>query len=63
MQTRASIVVIDRKHSLAVEVKDDSKTTTKEAIGLVTYSNSKSTVLTYYSIFESFWRQAELYKQ
>ncbi|WP_161486305.1 sensor histidine kinase [Candidatus Nitrosocosmicus hydrocola] len=63
MQTRASIVVIDRKHSLAVEVKDDTKTTTKEAIGLVTYSNSKSTVLTYYSIFESFWRQAELYKQ
>ena len=38
MQTRASIVVIDKKHSLAVEVKDDSKTTTKEAIGLVTYS-------------------------
>lgn len=63
MQIRASIVVIDKKHSLAIEIKDDSKQTTKEAIGLVTYSNSKSTVLTYYSIFESFWKQAELYKQ
>ncbi|MGD9533942.1 MAG: ATP-binding protein [Candidatus Nitrosocosmicus sp.] len=63
MQIKASIVVIDKKYSLAVEVKDDSKNTTKEAIGLVTYSNSSSTVLTYYSIFESFWRQAELYKQ
>ena len=34
-----------------------------EAIGLVTYSNSKSTVLSYYSIFESLWKQTELYKQ
>lgn len=63
MQIKTSIVVIDKKYSLAVEVKDDSKNTTKEAIGLVTYSNSSSTVLTYYSIFESFWKQAELYKQ
>lgn len=62
MQTKASIFVIDKKYSLAIEVKDDTKDTTKEAIGLVTYSNSPSTVLTYYSIFESFWKQAELYE-
>ncbi len=63
MQTKVSIVVIDRKYSLAVELKDDSKNTITEAIGLVTYSNSKSTVLSYYSIFESLWKQTELYKQ
>jgi signal transduction histidine kinase len=63
MQTKVSIVVIDRKYSLAVELKDDSKNTISEAIGLVTYSDSKSTVLSYYSIFESLWRQTELYKQ
>lgn len=63
MQTKVSIVVIDRKYSLAVELKDDSKNTITEAIGLVTYSDSKSTVLSYYSIFESLWRQTELYKQ
>lgn len=63
MQTKVSIVVIDKKYSLAVELKDDSKNTISEAIGLVTYSNSKSTVLSYYSIFESLWKQAELYKQ
>jgi len=56
-------VVIDKKYSLAVELKDDSKNTVTEAIGLVTYSNSKSTVLSYYSIFESLWKQTELYKQ
>jgi hypothetical protein len=32
-------------------------------IGLTTYSNSKSTVLSYASIFESLWRQDELYQQ
>lgn len=63
MQTKVSVVVIDRKYSLAVELKDDSKNTITEAIGLVTYSDSKSTVLSYYSIFESLWRQTELYKQ
>ena len=63
MQTKVSIVVIDKKYSLAVELKDDSKDTVSEAIGLVTYSNSKSTVLSYYSIFESLWKQTELYKQ
>jgi len=63
MQTKVSIVVIDKKYSLAVELKDDSKNTISEAIGLVTYSNSKSTVLSYYSIIESLWKQAELYKQ
>jgi nitrogen-specific signal transduction histidine kinase len=63
MQTKVSIVVIDKKYSLAVELKDDSKYKVTEAIGLVTYSNSKSTVLSYYSIFESLWKQTELYKQ
>jgi two-component system, OmpR family, sensor histidine kinase VicK len=32
------------------------------AIGISTYSNSKSTVLSYYSIFETLWRQTELYE-
>ena len=63
MQTKVSIVVIDKKYSLAVELKDDAKNTITEAIGLVTYSNSKSTVLSYYSIFESLWKQTELYEQ
>jgi signal transduction histidine kinase len=63
MQTKVSILVIDRKYSLVVELKDDTKQTTEEAIGLATYSNSKSTVLSYSSIFESLWKQTELYEQ
>lgn len=34
---------------------------TIDAIGISTYSNSKSTVLSYASIFETLWRQSELY--
>ena len=58
-----TIVVIDKKESLVFEKKDDSKESFAEAVGLATYSNSKPTVLSYYSIFESLWRQVVLYEQ
>jgi signal transduction histidine kinase len=60
MQTRMAILVVDRTYSLVVELKDDSKDYLEEAIGLATYSNSKSTVLSYVSIFETLWKQSEL---
>jgi len=41
--------------SLVMELKNDSKETTDEALGLSMYSNSESTVLSYASIFET-WR-------
>ncbi len=46
-----------------MELKDDSKTTFAEAIGLSTYSNSKAGVLSYVAIFENLWKQSELYEQ
>src|SRR5215216_4688843 len=62
-QTKVSIIVADDNSSLSVELKDDTKRTSYEAIGLATYSNSKPTVLSYISIFESLWKQADLYQQ
>lgn len=62
-QTKVSILIADRKYSLAVEVKDDTKETSIEAMGLATYSNSKATVMSYASIFESLWTHVELYQQ
>jgi signal transduction histidine kinase len=44
---------------LSAELKSDSKETTLEAIGLTTYSNSRATVLSYASIFESLWKITE----
>jgi signal transduction histidine kinase len=62
-ETKATILVVDRKVSLVMELKDDTKSTFYEAIGLSTYSNSKAGVLSYVAIFENLWRQAELYQQ
>lgn len=58
--TTISILIVDRKYSLVAELKDDTKDTSLEAIGLATYSNSKSTVLSYVSMFETLWLQTEL---
>lgn len=58
-----TIVVIDKKESLVFEKKDDSKENFVEALGLATYSNSKPTVMAYFSIFESLWKQVALYEQ
>ena len=63
LHTSIGIVVVDKKESLIIETKDDTKDNSYEASGLAAYSNSKYIALSYASIFESFWIQAELYKQ
>src|SRR5215469_16946490 len=62
-ETMATILVVDGKVSLVMEIRDDSKTTFDEAIGLSTYSNSKAGVLSYVGIFERLWKQSELYQK
>jgi len=61
-ETMATILVVDRKSSLVMELRDDSKSTFVEAIGLSTFSNSKAGVLSYVAIFENLWKQTELYQ-
>src|SRR5215831_19766144 len=63
LQTYVTVVVVDRKSSLVVELKDDTKESSYEAVGWGTYSNRKATVLSYVSIFESLWKQSELYQK
>jgi signal transduction histidine kinase len=58
-----TILVIDKKESLVFEKKDDNAEKFTDALGLGTYSNSKPTVISYASIFESLWKQVELYEQ
>jgi two-component system sensor histidine kinase VicK len=62
-ETKATILVVDRMASLVMELRDDSKTTFFEAIGLSTYSNSRAGVLSYIAIFENLWVQSDLYEQ
>ena len=61
--SKATFLVADRKVSLVMELKDDSKQTFDEAIGLSIYSKSKSGVLSFVAIFENLWIQTELYLQ
>lgn len=58
-----TIAVSDRKISLVIEKKDDTKEYFMDAVGLATYSTSKPTVSSYVSIFENLWAQTELYHQ
>jgi nitrogen-specific signal transduction histidine kinase len=62
LATRATILVTDKEKSMVMEIKDDSKKTFDEAIGLSTYSNSRAGVLSYVSIFENLWKQIKLYE-
>jgi two-component system, OmpR family, sensor histidine kinase VicK len=63
LQTKVSVLIVDRSSLLSAELKSDWKETSLEAIGLATYSNSKPTVLSYVSIFENLWNQTELYEE
>ncbi len=45
------------------ELTDDKIENPYEAGGLATYSNNKSIASSYATIFETFWKQTELYEQ
>ena len=63
LQTQITLVLIDKIHCMIVELKDDTRDSSYNAAGLSTYSNSKSIILSYTSIFEILWKQNELYEQ
>ena len=63
LDTSIGIVVVDKKESLIIETKDDTKDNSYDASGLAAYSNSKHIATSYASLFESLWIQAELYEQ
>jgi signal transduction histidine kinase len=63
LQTQMGIIVVDRKESIIIELKDDEKESYHEAAGLAFYSNSRPIALSYASIFETLWKQGELYEQ
>jgi two-component system, OmpR family, sensor histidine kinase VicK len=63
LQTHIGIIVVDRRESLIVESRDDTKDNYYDAAGLSAYSNSKPIALSYASIFENLWMQTELYEE
>ena len=63
LETKISILVVDSKQCLILELKDDKQDTSYEAVGLSTYSTSPTINSSYLAVFESFWRQAELFEK
>jgi signal transduction histidine kinase len=63
LRTQIGIIVADRRDSLIIELRDDTKENYYEAAGLAAYSNSKPIALSYASIFDTLWKQGELYEQ
>ena len=60
LETKSTILIVDKRVSLVMELKDDSKDSFYDAIGLSTYSNSKAGVLSYVLFFENLWNQTEI---
>lgn len=59
-ESTATIVVIDKKLALVMELKDDSKNSIEEAIAYALLTTSKYITLSYISMFNTLWRQSEL---
>ncbi|MFL6471919.1 MAG: ATP-binding protein, partial [Nitrososphaeraceae archaeon] len=63
LHTQITLVLIDNEHCMIIELKDDTRDNSYDAAGLSTYSNSKSIIVSYASIFEILWKQNELYEK
>jgi signal transduction histidine kinase len=63
LKTKISILIVDRMKTMVFETKDDAMEDLYEALGVATYTESKSLAESYATIFEGLWKQTELYEQ
>ncbi|MDP8907009.1 MAG: HAMP domain-containing histidine kinase [Thermoproteota archaeon] len=63
VQTNISMVLVDQKECLTLEVNDDAKNDSCYAVGTSIHYKNKSIVSCYDALFKSFWKQAILYEQ
>ena len=63
LQMVIGITIVDREKSMIFEIKDDTKDNFRYTLGLSIFIEGKSTALSYVSIFDSLWKQTELYEQ
>ena len=63
VQTNISMIVVDQKECLTLEVNDDTKKDSCYAVGTSIHYKNKSIVSCYNALFRSFWKQAVLYEQ
>ena len=63
LESRIGIAIIDREKVLLFEIKDNSKDSYIDSGGITIFIEGKSTALSYTAIFESLWKQTELYDE
>jgi len=56
------ITILDRTKTMILEIKDDMQNNFIKALGMAIFIESKSTALSYASIFDSLWNQTEMYE-
>jgi two-component system, OmpR family, sensor histidine kinase VicK len=61
--TTSTLLITDREHVFTAELRKNTTYNILEAFGLTTYSNSKPTVQSYITLFESLWKQKQLYDE
>lgn len=59
---KTTFLIVDKKLVFIIDVKDDSKENFIEAVGYATFHTSKSRTESYNFIFDTIWRQADLYE-
>ena len=59
---KTTFLITDKKSVLIIDVKDDNKDNFVEAVGYATFHTSKSRTESYNFIFDTIWRQADLYE-
>ncbi|HZA06796.1 MAG TPA: ATP-binding protein [Nitrososphaeraceae archaeon] len=63
LESTVGILVVDRKESLIIETKNDTKVNSYDAAGIAAYSNSKPIASAYASIFDTLWTQTALHQK
>lgn len=59
---KTTFLIVDKKSVFIIDVKDDNKENFIEAVGYATFHTSKSRTESYNFIFDTIWRQADLYE-
>lgn len=59
---KTTFLIVDKKSVFIIDVKDDNKDNFLEAVGYATFHTSKSRTESYNFIFDTIWRQADLYE-
>jgi len=62
-ETFIGITIVDRQKVLIHEIKDDNKIKYTDSVGMTLYIEGESTAMSYLTIFNSLWKQTELYEK